>query len=293
MFSNMIQDSIEKFISNLVEGCIEIFLQVLNGMNSMTVTVLDMPIVNSSILYSQALAGSILAVKFSYELWYNNVLRSNGDSDADVQGVIMRLGQAAAMMISVPWITKEVYMWGTAIASDIALLPGTDANSGGLLLKTLFMTMLTGSGPVGMLIGVTIVFAIVVFLLILVQTFIRAAELAVVAIVGAFMALGLTNPNSQSFQGWWKELLNISFAQVIQLVLIKCSFFALAIPQGDGYPPIVSVMVFAGFIWVTYKSPTILKQYIHSSGVGRAAGQVAQQAGSNASMLVMRKLMKV
>lgn len=286
MFSDLVSDSIKSFVSDLVEDCINMFLQLLSGMNETTVAVLDLPVVNNGILYAQVLAGSILALKFSFEIWQSYILRINGDSDADGSGVFIRTAQAAAMLGAVPWLTKQIYMWGTAIANDIALMPGTDMNSGANIIDSMFMSVLTGGSPI-LIAGVAIIFALVIFLIILVQTFIRGAELAMIAAMGAFMAIGLTNPNSQTFSTWWKELLNLSMAQAIQMFLIKCSFFALTINPNPNVP-MLSIMIFAGFIWVTYKSPSIMKQYVYSTGVGKGVGQTAQQAGS---MILMRKIM--
>lgn len=288
MLGDLVLNSIERFFSDLVESCINFFLQLLSAVNETTVVVLDMPVVNHAIIYSQLIAGGILVVKFGFEVWQNYILRVNGDMEADLQGTLVRLVQAAGLIGAIPWITKQVYLWGTAIANDIALLPGTDANSGAAILQTLLTTVLVGAAGTGIVIpAVAIVFALVVFLIVLVQTFIRAAELAVVAAVGAFMAIGWTNPESQTFQTWWRELLNISLAQAIQMFLIKCSFFALTVNPNPSVP-LLNVFIFAGFIWVTYKSPSVLKQYLYSTGAGRAAGQGLRQAGS---MVVMRKLL--
>ncbi|TVX85627.1 conjugal transfer protein TrbL family protein [Paenibacillus agilis] len=287
MIGNLINDAVAKFFSDLAESCINMFLSLLAAMNSISIDILNIPVVNHAILYSQVLAGSILAVKFAYEIWYNNLLRDNGDSEADVKGAIVNVSQAAAMIGAVPWVTKQVYVWGTSIATDVANLPGTDLNSGSNLMKNLFTTTLqTGGGSI-VIVAVAIVFALVIFLLVLVQTFIRSAELAVVAAVGSFMALGLTNNESQAFQGWWRELLNISLAQAIQLFLIKCSFFTLTFGFNNDVP-MFNIMVFAGFLWVTYKSPSILKQYIYSTGIGRASAQATQSVGS---MVMMRRFM--
>lgn len=289
MLDNMINGAIEKFFTNIAEACINAFLGLLTAMNSIPAEVLSMDIVNQCIIYSQTLAASILVAKFTYEIWYNNILRNSGDSEADVQGVIVRLFQTTAMVAAAPWVTKEVYAWGTAIAGDISNIKGTMADiEGGQLLKNLLLPMLVGSqNGLIILIAVAIIFAVLIYLFVLVQTFIRAAELAVVAAVGAFMALGLTNPNSQSFQTWFRELLNISLAQAIQMFLIKLSLYTLTLSVVAANP-LLNVMIFCGFMWVTYKSPTILKQYIHSTGLGRAGGQAVQQAGS---MIIMRKIM--
>ncbi len=286
MFKNLISDGIENFFQSLAESCISMFLSLLTDINSVTVSVLEMPVVTSAILYSQVLAGSILAVKMSFEIWQHNILRINGDDDADLAGVILRTIQAGAMVVGTPWVTKEVYKWGTIIANDVALLPGTNLTDGGNMLSNLITSMMTSGGPL-VIISLVVIFALVVFLLVLVQTFIRAAELAVVAVVGAFMALGLTNTSSQSFSTWWRELLNISLTQAIQMFMIKASFYSLLVTPSQDVP-LLNMMIFAGFIWVTYKSPTILKNYVHSTGVGRGAGQAVQQASS---MVIMRRLL--
>jgi hypothetical protein len=284
---SLISDSIEEFFRTLAESSINMFLLLLNEFNSIPSFVLDMPIVTSCILYAQGLAGSILVVKFVYEIWYNNVLRMNGESDADIPGTLFRAAQTAGIIGAIPWITKQVYVWGTGIAGDIANMPGTSVGDGGNMMDTLFTSLLINpTGSVVIVAGV-LIFAIVVFLLVLVQNFVRAAELAVIAVVGSFMALGLTTTNSQSFSTWWKELFNVSMAQAIQLFLLKCSFYTLTFPINTNVP-MLNLMVFAGFLWVTYKSPSILKQYTHSTGVGKVGGQATQQAGS---MVMMRKMM--
>jgi len=294
MLKDLINGSIEKFFSNLAESCINMFMSLLAALNQITIQVLDIPVVDNTILYMQGLAGSILITKFSFEIWMNNIMRNNGDSEADVQGVLFRLVQAAAMVGAVPWLTKNVYAWGTAIATDIA---GLDASSnvtqGGAFLTDLLRVVMTGVSGTIVIVAAIIVFALVIFLIVLVQTFIRAAELAVVAAAGSFMALGLTNSNSQSFQTWWRELLNISLAQAVQIFMLKCAFFVITPSFINDVPalkntPLANLMLFVGFIWVTYKSPAILKQYVYSTGVGRASGQAAQQVGS---MVIMRKLM--
>jgi len=285
MLGNLIHEAIEKFFQNLIESAINTFLTLINGINSVTVMVLDLPIVNQVILYVQGLAGSILVMKFVFELWYNHMLRQNGDPDADLQGVFVNLARSAFMIAAVPWLTKQVYVWGTAIATDITNLDGAGSplNQTNMLLQVLGGVQ-TALGASIFIAAVAIVFALVLFLIVLVQAFIRAAELAVVAVSGSLMALGLTNDSSQMFQTWWRELLSLSLAQAIQIFLLKVSFYALTLGTTV---PILNLLFFTGFLWVTYKSPSVLKQYLHSTGVGSAAGGAARSLGS---MYLMRRM---
>ena len=114
-----------------------------------------------------------------------------------------------------------------------------------------------------------IIAALVFLIMVVLQTVVRAAELAMIAVSGSFMALGLTNPDSQMFQSWWRELLSVSLSHGIQLFMLKVSFYVLMF-KTDGFV-IGNLLMFCAAIWVAYKSPTILKQYMYSSGVGRAA----------------------
>ncbi|MEN1990233.1 conjugal transfer protein TrbL family protein [Paenibacillus hubeiensis] len=282
--SNLIEEAIENWLTNLANSAINFYLELLQQINSASLGVLDMPVVVQGILLAQAIAGSLLAAKWAFEIWYNNILRNSGDSEADLQNVLINGAQAAAIIMSVPWIVRQVYAWGTYVASDVVALPGVDLSN----MSSPVSTLLTGSmlqNGFPMATAIAVLFALVMLVVVLIQTFIRAGELAVAAVVGSFLALGLTNSNSQAFQGWWRELLNISLAQAIQMFLIKCSFFALL---NFAAPAWVNVFLFCGFVWVTYKSPAILKQYVYSTGAGKALGGAAQQAGS---MVMMRKLM--
>jgi len=286
MLGNLINDAIERFFRNLIESAVNMFLSLLNGINTVTVSVLDLPIVNKTILYSQGLAFSILVVKFTYEVWYNHILRQDGDSDADLPGVFINLAKSVVMIAAVPWLTKQMYVWGTAIASDIASLDGAaDPLSQSGVFMRVIGDVQNALGASIAIAAVAIISALVLFVIVLIQAFIRAAELAVVAVSGSLMALGLTNDSSQMFQTWWRELLSLSLAQAVQIFLLKVSFYALTLGTTV---PILNLLFFTGFVWVTYKSPTVIKQYLYSSGVGSAVGGTAKSVGS---MVLMRRLM--
>ncbi|MCP1312094.1 conjugal transfer protein TrbL family protein [Paenibacillus tyrfis] len=279
----LVEGAVEDFLKKQVEQAINLFLQFLTAISGMATQVLDLPVVVQAIAYSQAIAGAILVTKVAYEAWVTYILRMNGDSDADPGGLLFRTAAAAAFIGGVPWLVRWMYGFGGEIASDIAKLPGVDyASAGSPFEKLLDMVVADRTYMTFMAVGV--LFAVVVFIIILIQTFVRAAELAVAAVVGSFMALGLTNRGSQAFSTWFREMISLSMAQAIQMFLIKVSFFTLTSFSFAGIP-LINLYLFCGFLWVTYKSPSILKQYIHSTGIGQAGGGIAQTA---VQMLLMR-----
>lgn len=282
----LVQEAIENFFKKIIEQAINMFLQFLAAINGMSGEVLNLPVVNSAIIYSQALAGTILVTKVAYEAWMTYVMRMNGDPDADPGGLLIRSTASAAIIGGMPWLVKWLYQFGTAVSNDVAKLPGVDYTSAASPMEKL-LDMVVANNTFVFFTFLGVIFAVVIFIVVLIQTFIRAAELAVAAVVGSFMALGLTNTSSQSFGTWFRELLTLSLTQAVQMFLIKVSFFTLTEFSFGGIP-LFNLFLFCGFLWVTYKSPSILKTYIHSTGVGKAAGGAAQSAGT---MMMMRKMM--
>jgi hypothetical protein len=282
----LVQNAIENFLKKIIEEAINLFLQFLAAINSMAGDVLDLEVVNQAIIYSQALAGTILITKVAYEAWMTHVMRMNGDPDADPGGLLIRSVASAAIIGGMPWLVKWIYKFGTTVSNDIAKLPGVDYKSASSPMEKL-LDMVIANETYEFFIFLGVIFAVIIFIIVLIQTFIRAAELAVAAVVGCFMALSLTNSSSQAFGSWFREIMALSMTQAVQMFLIKVSFFTLTEFKYDKMP-LFNLLLFCGFLWVTYKSPSILKSYLHSTGVGKAAGGAAQSAGS---MLMMRKMM--
>ena len=292
----LVEQAIENFLQKIVEQAINMFLTFLAAINGMASDVLSMDVVKQGIGYSQALAGTILVTKIAYEAWTTYVLRQNGDPDADPGGLLIRSILSAAFIGGMPWLVPWLYKFGTTVANDVAKLPGVNYDSASTPIESLLSATIS-SGSSIFFIFLAVIFAVIVFIIILIQTFIRAAELAIAAVVGSFMALGLTNSSSQAFSSWFKEMLALALTQAVQLFMIKVSFFALATFQVDGGKhatfqvdggnPLFRLFLFCGFLWVTYKSPSILKSYIHSTGVGKAVGGAAQSVGT---MMMMRKM---
>ncbi|MEV5027756.1 conjugal transfer protein TrbL family protein [Paenibacillus sp. LPE1-1-1.1] len=162
----------------------------------------------------------------------------------------------------------ETTKFGTALSHDVAYLPGLDVNDGSQEIQSIFKSLVE-IGKYELFYCLLIIVALVFLIMVVLQTVVRAAQLVMTAVSGSFMALGLTDPDSQMFQSWWRELLSISLSHGIQLFMLKVSFYALMF-KTDGYV-IGNLLMFCAAIWVTYTSPTILKQYMYSSGVGRAA----------------------
>jgi hypothetical protein len=280
----LVQLAIGDWLESIVEQAINLFIQFLVAINSMAGDVLQLAVVKNAIVYSQGLAGTILITKVAYEAWMTYIMRMNGDPDADPGGLLIRSTASAAMIGGMPWLVKWLYEFGTAVSNDIAKLPGVDFESASSPMEKL-LDMVVANQSYKFFTFIGVIFAVLIFIVVLIQSFIRAAELAVGAVVGCFMALSLTNTSSQAFGSWFREMMALCMTQAVQVFLIKVSFFTLTVFKYDNLP-LFNLFLFCGFLYVTYKSPSILKSYIHSTGVGKMMGGAAQSAGS---MLMMRR----
>jgi hypothetical protein len=286
MLDWLIGDAIESYIQRLVEQAINFYLGILADINGMAAEVLDLPVVIHGIAYAQALAGSILVAKIALEAFTTYILHQNGDPESDPGGLLLRAVTAVAVVSGIPWLVRWIYKLGTTIASDISALPGSGYEDSASIMQQLFNIIFSGGASI-VFAAFGIFFALAMLVIVFIQTFIRAADLAVAAVIGSFMALGLTNPESTSFSSWIKETASLCFAQAVQLFLMKLAFFSLTY-FNFGTGPLMNLCLFCGFLYAAYKSPSTLKNYMYSTGIGRAAGAMASSLGS---MMLMRRFL--
>lgn len=289
-FGEIVNKALEFVLETIIDGLFSVMAGWIANLAASAALVLEMPIVENAIAYTQVLATSILVVKVAFDALTTYILRTSGDVDADPGGVLIRTGQTVLIIFAVPWLLKNVYIFGSEIAQDISKLSGVDYKPATNPLELMWNSYTVTSSLIPFAVG--IIFAIVMLAIVMIQSFIRAGELAVLAVSGALMALSLSSDNGGGlFSTWWKELLVISLTQATQIFLLKLAFGALTnSSNADNLAqfystnnPLTSLMLFLGILWVTIKAPSVLKQYIHSTGTGRAAGQVG-------NMVMMRKI---
>lgn len=280
-----IGDAINNYLMQIIDESVKMFLVFLTGLSSIANGVLDMPVVIQGILLAQTVALSILAPKVAYEAVMTYILRGNGDSDANPQQLILGIVKSVAIITCIPWLVRWLFLWGTTLATDVAKLPGVTASAqSGSQIESL-VNAIKAINDFPLFLAIAIFFALILFIIIFIQNFLRAGELVMAAVVGCFMALGFTS-GSSSFSEWFKELIAISFTQAAQMFLIKISFSSIqAIPFENKW---YCLCLFIAMLFVTIKVPSTLKSYAHSTGFGRVAGGGVQQAVSS---YVMRKTM--
>lgn len=277
--SDIVDSAIAKFFANLFEQLITFFATTLAEIMSTSINVLQIPLVQNGIKYAQSLAFVILVLKASNEAFQTYILHQNGDPDADPTGLLIRTGQAVAVIATSPWIVTQVFTFGTKVALDVAKL-GTGKTGvadwtylSALILKTR-----------GVVVPLVVIIIAICMLVVSIQATIRGAELALMAVLGPILALNITANNRSTWSAWFKQLVIICVSQALQIFLLQGTFALLTSGSISSDGLIQSL----GWIWVAIKSPKFVQQFAYSTGFTGTLGGAGKQAGT---MYLTRKLM--
>lgn len=276
----LIQSGIGYFLFSIYEDIIKLFGSVLVDIMSTSLNVLHIPFVKTAIGYAQLLAFTLVVLKVINEIIQTLILYQSGDADQDPVGMIVRTVQAVAVISTLPWIVEQVFTFGAKVANDVS---GLGAGSVTLSpFDMFFKSIELGSGVTWILIALVIAICMIV---IAIQSAIRGAELALMAVIGPIMALNLTANNTSIWSAWFKQLVIVCTAQALQLFMIQGAFYLF---QGTkAFSPKDTLLMF-GWLWMAIKTPNFIKQFAYSTGFSGAMGSGVKQAGS---MAMMRRMM--
>jgi len=276
--AGMINSALTSVFGDIFNKMISGFSTILVNVMGASSAVLDLPIVVSGIHYAQLLAFTILVLKVMNEAFQTYILYQNGDPDADPSGLLIRTAQSVAIIATLPEIAIFIFNFGNKVALDVANL-GT-----GSLDATTLVGMFVGLFVYGLPIIILSIIILIMFLIVAIQSMIRGAELALMAVLGPIMALNLTANNRSMWSAWFKQLVIICTAQGLQIFMVKG---ALALVTTGALKNTGLITVFA-WLWVTIKTPKFVEQFAYSTGFSGAVGGAGKQAGS---MYLMRKMM--
>ena len=255
-----------------------------------TRVLLHNPWAQALVLLAQALAGALLGLRLTWEIFQHHIVRGQG-TPSDVLGTVRNAAIAAFSIFAFPWLSVRVILFGNDLSMAIVGVLGTQTSNLGSGLGNLVATALGGMAVTGGLLApilavvaaVILVVCVVLLLLIFVQAMIRTVEAFVAGVVGPVMAVGWVSESGGTAAVWWRSLVVLAMAQAVQTLLLYTS---VAIVTASGVPVYLAPFLLLAALWVTYKAPHMLQEYSYHSGVGGAAGG----GGSMAANLVVRKL---
>lgn len=235
---------------------------------------------------AQGLAGGILAVRVTWEALQMASLRAEG-APTDPGKLLKRTAMTAAAIAAGPWLAREMIVIGNELAAavgGIGLRQGLEQLDLGSLAMSAtqqhatWMLLMVGAG-------------IILLLLILFQALVRTMEMLLAAVISPLAALGYMSGGGMA-DVWWREVVVLATAQAVQMVMLYLSAAVLMAPSPfDSAQVKFGPFLFLAALWVTWKTPHILRNYAYSSGVSQAAGAAVISAGEQAvARAVMSKL---
>lgn len=275
---DIINEGLANFFANFFEQFITFFATILANVMGTSLNVLQIPLVQNGIKYAQGLAFTILVLKTMNEAFQTYILYQNGDPDADPSGLVIRTGQAVAIIATLPWVVMQIFIFGTKVALDVA---GLGTGSTGISDWAFLISITTSSfGVVPVLFCIAIVICL---LIVAIQATIRGAELSLMSVLGPVMALNLTANNRNIWSSWFKQIVIICTSQALQIFMLQG---ALSLLTSGSVSSNGLVLVF-GWLWVTAKTPKYLQQFAYSTGFTGSLGSGVKQAGSMALTRMM------
>jgi hypothetical protein len=271
-----IGEIIYNFFADLLSGIIDYFFDILVDIMSLAGYTLTIPLVKAGIKYAQTLAFSILVLKTMFEAFQTYILHDAGDPDADPGGLLIRTVQSVAIIATLPFILSHLSHFGTRINTDVSNLDGGKMSE--VDVKAIFAI---GGASLGLVPILVMLIFVIMILIIAIQTTIRGAELALMAVIGPILALNITSNNRQYWSNWFWRVVVICVSQGLQLFLYSVAVDSMVKGFDNG-----SVIFLFGWIWVTIKMPKMIQQFVYSSGFSGAAGGAGKQMG----MMVLSKV---
>lgn len=278
-FPELVDNAVAKFLANFFDQLISFFANILVNVMGSSLKTLDIPLVQNGIKYAQALAFTILVIKAMAESIQTYILYQKGDPESDPTGLVVRTAQATAVIACMPWIVRQMFIFGTKVATDVANL---SSGQTGIADWTFLTEMIIVSG--GSVVALFFIVIIIFILLIAIQATIRGAELALVSVIGPILALNITANNQSTWSAWFKQLIIVCLTQALQIFMFSgtMSLLTSQVISSEGLIQVI------GWLWVALKTPKFIQQFAHSTGFSGAVGGTAKQAGS---FYLMRQMM--
>lgn len=266
----MIINSVNAVLITFLNDLVDLITGVMEKEAELAKILIDNPYISQAVKYSITLALTLLAVRIGFEAFQTHIAYSTGQENHPGE-LLKKAAGATALIVSVPWITKQILIFSFSIVDDIQGFQAVPdvTNISQAIAGMIFTQAGLMIGPIVIL----LIFAIILWAIVLIQMAVRAVNIAMLRVIGPWMwafqnELGIT---------WFKAVLGQCFAIPIQIFMLRGALgsFAAVSTQGP-----LSGLLFVGFLWATIKFPAFLQQLVAQTGVGGAIGGTAQHVGT-------------
>jgi len=237
---------------------------------------------------AQGIASAILALRVAWEAFQIASLRAEG-APADPGGLLKRAVMSAAAIAAGPWVARQAIVFGNLLADAVGQA-GFSQSLAGMDLPSLFLNALNFQRVAwATLLAVP---GLLLMILIFFQGLVRTIEITLAAIISPFAALGYMSGGGMA-DVWWREVVVLSASQAVQLLLLHMAAAFLVAPLPWQQLPgqmALGPFLFVAALWVTWRTPHILRNYAYSTGLSGAIGSVGHAATYVALHRVLARL---
>lgn len=276
----MIIDAVNAYIITFLESLVNALSGVIGYEVQLANALLSHNYIVQAVTYVQVLAITLLTVRLLYEGITTYILYNAGEPTNPIN-LLRKAAIGVAVIMSVPWIVKQTYLFACGMVDDINKIPAvTQVSSITDALKVIFMTV---SGTNITPIALMLIIAFIMWAIVLFQMAVRAVTIALLMVIGSFMAALSDDLRNL----WLKAVITQCLAMPVQMFLLRGTLACFAL-IASGQNIMINCLTILGFLWVTVKAPAFLQQFSMQTGVGSAIGGAAQQGGS---MVLMRRML--
>lgn len=268
--SGMLNEAIVEIMSNWLEEVLPTITGFITNIYGTSLKVLELAFVDQAINFVQGLSITLLIIKVIKDGFNTYMLYQGGDPESDPTGLLIRTAQAIAVILSLPWIVKEIFKFGMLVTEDVTSLT-TSSGLGGLESD---LSSFLASGGMTFSIIISLFVLLIAICIIFVQASIRSAEIALMAVISPVMALSLSQSNAATWQQWFKQYVVICVSQAMQLFMLQGAMYMIAYTGTTNFGTILATI---GWLIMTISAPKFLKQFTYNSGLGGAIGGGARQ----------------
>lgn len=262
---DLVMLAVNYLLQHFLNGVTTLMTTWMADLEQMGITEAHSPFVQATAGTMAGIAVSLLALYLAYTGLHQYILWSEGAPDMGAgvwkPAVLASLGIAASSAFTI-----GIFRFGMDLAGTVA---GITVYQQGLThLDTLIhaLTLLSPTTDL-ILIGVYLI-SIVVLLLVVLLSAVRAAELAFYTAASPLFALGLVKRDMGFFKGFLQKLIILSVSQAVVIFAVKAGNAAIA-AMGDTAASVATApLIYLGFLWVALRGPHMLSDMMYKSGGG-------------------------
>ncbi|MCL6559157.1 MAG: hypothetical protein K6U74_10245 [Firmicutes bacterium] len=282
--ASVIQNILIGFISpwlNLIQKFLTLFASI-----SAPMDITYLPFISQLISYCQTIAVSILVLRLTWEAFQIMSLRAEG-APTDPGGLLKRTVYSVVAIFAGPYIVSKVIVFANYLALAV-VNSGFGFNPSSMDFATTLEDALAVGGflaggaaaiaAASLFGGIVIAVILGLIFLVCLQALARTVEMTLIAIVSPFMSLGIMGGGG-TFDVWWREIFVVSMAHPVQMLLLYLSVAFLVAPGMTSTDLAwIRPFYFLACLWVTFKTPQIVRNYAYSTGLRSAIGSAGQAA---------------